>query len=238
MSGSKRRSPYRKVVTDGVLYGTPDLSSGHRVAVVVRSHGSNLLEVQVAGSGEAGLALLPSKFRKLIWIKRGDYVLVSEAAGGFETADGGAGRVRLLIETVLYPDAIRGLQRAGTWPAEFAAAAAGASRGPSSGAARGLPPGEEGEAGGAVGAGGGGEEEQDDGGSGGEGEEGEGEEGEEGEEDDDEGWLTVTDKWGNDTRVRRESPSGDAAAEGSAAQAEGGHGALQAGGGAPPPGVG
>ena len=33
MSGSKRRSPYRKVVTDGVLYGTPELGAGHRIAV-------------------------------------------------------------------------------------------------------------------------------------------------------------------------------------------------------------
>lgn len=168
MAGVKRRSPYRKVVTDDVLYGgAPELSGGRAVAAVVRSHGSNLLELTTA-DGALGLGLLPTRFRKLIWVKRGDYVVVTEAAGAIETAGGGAGRVRFLVDTVLYPDAVRAMQREGTWPAAFvegvAAGRGGGGGGgggfggtAASGAARGLPPGE-------------GEEEEE--GDGGEGEEG------------------------------------------------------------------
>ena len=149
MAGVKRRTSYRKTVTDDVLYGVPELPEGHRVAVLLRSHGGNLLEVRT-DAGDEGIALLPTKYRKLIWIKRGDYLVVSEATGAIHTAGGGQGTVRFLIEAVLYPDAIKALQRLGKWPAAFAAGVAGAA------AARGraLPPGEgDGDGGGGAAAG-------------------------------------------------------------------------------------
>ena len=73
MAGVKRRTSYRKTVTDDVLYGVPELPEGHRVAVLLRSHGGNLLEVRT-DAGDEGIALLPTKYRKLIWIKRGDHL--------------------------------------------------------------------------------------------------------------------------------------------------------------------
>lgn len=136
MAGVKRRTSYRKTVTDDVLYGVPELPEGHRVAVLLRSHGGNLLEVRT-DAGDEGIALLPTKYRKLIWIKRGDHLVVSEATGSIHTAGGGQGTVRFLIEAVLYPDAIKALQRLGKWPAAFAAAAvAGGGGGGGGGVAR------------------------------------------------------------------------------------------------------
>ena len=139
MAGIKRRTAYRKVVTDDVLYGTPELGEGQRIAIVVQSHGGNLLAVRTDSDG-TGLAILPTKFRKLIWIKRGDYVVVSESSGQIETADGDEGRVRFLIETVLYPDAIKELQKQGKWPASFDREAAASGKASSEPAGRGLPP--------------------------------------------------------------------------------------------------
>lgn len=44
-------------------------------------------------SGEQALAILPTRFRKLIWVKRGDYLITSTSAGEFETSAGEAGKV-------------------------------------------------------------------------------------------------------------------------------------------------
>jgi probable RNA-binding protein EIF1AD len=144
MSGVKRRSGYRKNVTDEVLYGTPEPKDGQLVAQVSKSFGSNLLQVETA-EGETGLALLPTRFRKLVWIKRGDYLIVTGADGEIETSAGGEGKVRFIIDSVLYSDQVKHLKAAGLWPERFAgstsgAAGAGAGAGPSSGAGRGLPP--------------------------------------------------------------------------------------------------
>lgn len=43
-----------------------------------------MLEVEL-DDGAQSLALLPTRFRKLIWVKRGDYLLVSSSAGDIET---------------------------------------------------------------------------------------------------------------------------------------------------------
>ena len=44
-------------------------------------------------TGEPALALLPTRFRKLIWVKRGDFLITSTSAGDFETSAGEAGKV-------------------------------------------------------------------------------------------------------------------------------------------------
>lgn len=44
-------------------------------------------------TGEQALAILPTRFRKLIWVKRGDYLITSTSAGEFETSAGEAGKV-------------------------------------------------------------------------------------------------------------------------------------------------
>lgn len=49
-------------------------------------------------SGEQALAILPTKFRKLIWVKRGDYLITSTSVGDFETSAGEAGKVRFVVK--------------------------------------------------------------------------------------------------------------------------------------------
>jgi len=102
MAGLGRRSHYRKYLTNSILNDFPEPTPpNERIAKVVGTRGSNQFEVVLApeqqqqqqdDEGNATrtvvsrngnwdktpqLALLPSKFRKLIWVKRNDYVICS-----------------------------------------------------------------------------------------------------------------------------------------------------------------
>lgn len=70
-------------------------------------------------SGEKQLALLPTKFNKLIWMKRGDYVIVTESEGQFTTASGKQNGVSSLIEHILMKDQIHHIKKEGLWPKEW-----------------------------------------------------------------------------------------------------------------------
>lgn len=95
MSGMKRKSKYRKHIENSVLEEFPEPSQEEEIVVVVGACGGNLLEVKpvqsfstesVAKATDTGqaisssLCLLPSKYRKLVWVKRGNYLIVSKAA--------------------------------------------------------------------------------------------------------------------------------------------------------------
>ena len=119
MSGARRRTPHRKHVEQSALNATaPELSGNQAIALVLRSHGSNLVEIETA-TGVKGMAMIPSKFRKLVWMKRGDFVIVSEGAGTFETAGGATNAVRFSVDHVLFPDQVASLRSAGAWPPTF-----------------------------------------------------------------------------------------------------------------------
>jgi probable RNA-binding protein EIF1AD len=124
MSGAKRRTGYRKQVEADVLHGLPELGALEAVALVARGAGANLFEV-LFDSGARTLAALPARFRKLVWLKRGDFVIVRGAEGTTQTARGTAGAVTHSIEHILYADAVRHLQSVGQWPASLDAARAG-----------------------------------------------------------------------------------------------------------------
>ena len=137
MSGSKRRTGYRKTLQDETLHGLPIPTSEQCLAFVVRASGSNLFEFRTE-RGAPVVALLPTKFRKLVWLKRGDFVILSApAAGATSTARGGAGAVTHVGEAILYADALRHLRGLGRLAEAFegeraallATAAAGAGEG-------------------------------------------------------------------------------------------------------------
>eukprot|EP01138_Halocafeteria_seosinensis_P007833 gb/GECG01008003.1/.p1 GENE.gb/GECG01008003.1/~~gb/GECG01008003.1/.p1 ORF type:complete len:203 (+),score=34.24 gb/GECG01008003.1/:1-609(+) len=121
MAGVKRQTPYRKNVTQEVLEGhpEPDESRHQVIARIVEPRGSNIFEVETP-KGRTGLCLLPTKFRKLVWIKRGDFVIASEAEGDYDTKEGsGRGKVTFQIDNILFPEQIKHLQHVGKWPDVF-----------------------------------------------------------------------------------------------------------------------
>ncbi|KAH6924549.1 hypothetical protein HPB50_019433 [Hyalomma asiaticum] len=80
------------------------------IAQVVKSWGRNLQEVQQP-SGIRYLVSIPSKYRKTIWIKRGDFVIVERSENG--------GKVQGEIERVLYRDHINYIKKEKMWPKAF-----------------------------------------------------------------------------------------------------------------------
>ena len=61
------------------------------------------------------LALLPNKFKKLIWIKKGDFVIVSSSLSEEESAVSLA-KVKYLIKCILNKDQIKHLKQKSKWP--------------------------------------------------------------------------------------------------------------------------
>lgn len=105
MAGLGRRTHYRKHLTDSVLFDLPEprTNQNEQIAKVLSTRGSNQFDLLLSkpittiaptpttttysGSDQqeqqqeslSVLAILPTKFRKLIWLKRNDYVIVQAA---------------------------------------------------------------------------------------------------------------------------------------------------------------
>lgn len=106
MSGSGRKTNYRKSVTNDLLNDEVKLEENDEIACIVGSRGTNIFEIvlptkkkinkndekienEIAESTDNDgddevpnlqtihLAMMPSKFKRLVWIKRGDYVVVT-----------------------------------------------------------------------------------------------------------------------------------------------------------------
>lgn len=119
MSGAGRKGAYRKGVTNEVLNGTPVPEEGELVVQVKGSRGGNVIEI-VCEDGTEGLATLPTKFRKLVWVKRGDYLIVSGADADIEVSNGKSAAIQYRVAHVLYKDQMRHIKAKGLWPEGFA----------------------------------------------------------------------------------------------------------------------
>jgi probable RNA-binding protein EIF1AD len=159
MAGLGRRSHYRKHLTDAVINDLPEpnFNEGERIAKVLGSRGGNLLEVEVApppsgggknlkernsiksedASSQSQLALLPTKFRKLVWVKRGDFLIVvgddqadknqnetkdADSPSSPVTATGETIKVRYMVQHILYKDQVKHLKSiedGRIWPEHF-----------------------------------------------------------------------------------------------------------------------
>lgn len=116
MSGLGRRSHYRKHLTDSVLNDLPEPGEGELVAKVLATRGSNQFDICTPSSlCEPQLAILPTKFNKLVWVKRNDFVIVQH--GGGRDEDGGG--IRFMINHILYKEQIKHLRSKQLWPKEF-----------------------------------------------------------------------------------------------------------------------
>ncbi|XP_066108194.1 probable RNA-binding protein EIF1AD [Saccopteryx bilineata] len=100
----------RKHVVKEVLgeYMVP--SDQQQIVRVLRTPGNNLHEVETA-QGQRFLVSMPSKYRKNIWIKRGDFLIVDPIEEGE--------KVKAEISFVLRKTHVRALQKDGYWPEAF-----------------------------------------------------------------------------------------------------------------------
>lgn len=104
-SATKRKHVTREVVDE---YRLPD--QNEQIVKVVAGRGNNLHEV-ADPNGDTFLVSMPTKFRKNVWIKRGDFVFISPISEG--------DKVKGEISSILYRDQIRYLKKEGVWPSQF-----------------------------------------------------------------------------------------------------------------------
>ncbi|XP_023124614.1 probable RNA-binding protein EIF1AD [Amphiprion ocellaris] len=102
---TKRKHVVKEVLGDFV---TP--TENQQIVKVTGSRGNNLHET-VTAQGDTFLVSMPTKFRKNIWIKRGDYVIVDPIEEGE--------KVKAEISVILYKDHIQYLQKQQLWPEGF-----------------------------------------------------------------------------------------------------------------------
>lgn len=90
-------------------------TENQQIVRIVGTRGNNLHEAESATStttDDKFLVTMPTKFRKNVWIKRGDFVIV-------EPIDEGD-KVKAEIVRILTPQHIKEFTRGGIWPAKFA----------------------------------------------------------------------------------------------------------------------
>ncbi|XP_038218980.1 probable RNA-binding protein EIF1AD [Zerene cesonia] len=101
----------RKHVMNETLWDDYELPKENQSVVkVLRSRGNNLHEITTP-SGEEYLVSMPTKFRKNIWVKRGDYILVEPIAEG--------DKVKAEIVKIMNKDSIKYYKQNDVWPKEF-----------------------------------------------------------------------------------------------------------------------
>ena len=129
MAGLGRRTHYRKHLTDSVLFDKPEPQENERIAKVVATRGSNQFDVLVASSKNSNtpqLAILPTKFNKLVWVKRNDFVIVQTGDDKDNDNDDNGneskatttdqGGIRYMISHILYKEQVKHLKSKGLWP--------------------------------------------------------------------------------------------------------------------------
>ncbi|KAF9585382.1 hypothetical protein BGW38_002639 [Lunasporangiospora selenospora] len=100
----------RRQVSSDLLTDTPELQEGQLFARVLGSRGKNIHEVQFP-DGQEILVNLPPKFRNLVWVKRGSYVIVQPAEEEEQKT-----KVAGDIVAVLFQDHVKQYKQNGIWP--------------------------------------------------------------------------------------------------------------------------
>jgi len=104
-SATKRKHVTREVEQEFIL---PE--GNQSIVKVLAGRGNNLHEVQDS-IGNTYLVSMPNKFRKNVWIKRGDFVVVNPIEEG--------DKVKAEICTILYKDQIKHIKANNLWPTGF-----------------------------------------------------------------------------------------------------------------------
>jgi len=104
-STTKKKHVCREVLDEYVLP-----SGNQEIVRVMGGRGNNLHEV-VNANGKSFLVSMPTKFRKSVWIKRGDFVIVEPIEEG--------DKVQAEIIVILYRDQVRYIKGENMWPSAF-----------------------------------------------------------------------------------------------------------------------
>lgn len=119
MAGLGRRTHYRKHLTDAVLHDLPEPGEDEKIARVVATRGGNQFEICLPSDKTIHLAILPTKFHKLVWVKRGDFVLVEVGTdSASDNIESDVRGFRHMISHILYKDQIKHLKAKGIWPCD------------------------------------------------------------------------------------------------------------------------
>ncbi|KAM8717016.1 hypothetical protein ACLKA7_003826 [Drosophila subpalustris] len=106
---TRRKHVLKEMMEDD--YSLP--TEQQQIVRVVSSRGNNLHEVEAAALDlENFLVSMPNKFRKNVWVKRGDFILVEPIEEG--------DKVKAEICKILTPEHIKEYTKAGIWPERFA----------------------------------------------------------------------------------------------------------------------
>ena len=89
-----------------------ELTEGRDVVRMTEPRGTNIVEVEAAPGGERTLCMSPRRFNKLVWVKRGDMLLVERIA-----EDARPDKVRAMLVRPIPPAQRRRLRKLGQWPA-------------------------------------------------------------------------------------------------------------------------
>eukprot|EP00026_Physarum_polycephalum_P020059 Phypoly_transcript_22407.p2 GENE.Phypoly_transcript_22407~~Phypoly_transcript_22407.p2 ORF type:complete len:152 (+),score=49.02 Phypoly_transcript_22407:157-612(+) len=80
---------------------------------IVELRGSNKCEVEYS-NGTRMLSLIPTKYKKNVWIRKGDFAVTEEQADSQVSS-----QVRTSISQFLSAADVKDLKKQGLWPAEF-----------------------------------------------------------------------------------------------------------------------
>lgn len=104
---TKRKHVMKEMLADNFEHP----SDHQQIAKVLSSKGNNLHEVEPSAGNERFLVSMPTKFRKNIWIKRGDFLII-------EAIDEGD-KVKAEIVRILTLQHIKEFTKDGIWPGKF-----------------------------------------------------------------------------------------------------------------------
>ena len=137
MSGAGRKSGYRKSVTDSYANDLPIPSNSEIIGRVKGCIGGNMFDIEFPLSSShykaSSSVVLPSKFRKVIWVKRGDYVIVDVGNNNNNNNNNNDNndnnndnnnnddddKCHYMIKHILNKDQIKHIKSINLWPVEF-----------------------------------------------------------------------------------------------------------------------
>eukprot|EP01132_Coremiostelium_polycephalum_P005176 gene5176-6444_t len=113
----------RKHVT-GNLNSSISLDDSQSIVKVIDIRGGNITEVQYP-NGNTVLAIIPSKFNRTLWIKKGNYAIVDKVDDDISSTttnsnnNSNSSKVKTTIVHILTKDAVKDLVKSNQWPKEF-----------------------------------------------------------------------------------------------------------------------